>query len=101
MNWHGKALGDKAEAAIKAIEAGMVEKNGPYKASRPIVVDDAQHYAPETILLSEPPSYKMGEKVCLHNVEKSLMQSGFLILKQRKHKNLICAICCRKMHRVN
>ena len=63
MNWHGKALGDKAEAGIKAIEAVMSDTQGPYKVMRPEVVDDAKHYAPERITLSEPPSYKLGEKV--------------------------------------
>lgn len=68
MNWHGKALGDKAEAAIKAIESVMSDTNGPYKVSRPEVVDDAQHYAPETIRLSEPPNYKAGQKVAEFNI---------------------------------
>ena len=63
MNWHGKALGDKAKSAIEAIESAMQDKNGPYKVARPQVTDDAEHFAPETVTLSEPPSYKMGEKV--------------------------------------
>ncbi len=63
MNWHGKALGDKAEEAIKAIQSVMSDTEGPYKVMRPEVVDDAKHLAPEKIALSEPPSYKLGEKV--------------------------------------
>ena len=68
MNWHGKALGDKAQAAIAQIEGVMSDKNGPYKVTRPPVVDDAQHFAPETVVLSEPPSYKLGDKVCRFKV---------------------------------
>ena len=64
MNWHGKALGDKAKVTIEAIESVMHDKNGPYKATRPQVTDDAQHFVPETVSLSEPPNYKTGEKVC-------------------------------------
>lgn len=63
MNWHGKPIGDKSEVAIKAIEAQMSDTNGPYKLVRPEVVEDAKHFAPETIKLSAPPSYKLGEKV--------------------------------------
>ena len=66
MNWHGKALGDKAKEAIETIEKAMYDKNGPYKVARPQVTDDAQHFVPETISLSEPPSYKIGDKVGRH-----------------------------------
>lgn len=61
-NWHGKPLGDKAEAAIKAIEAKMSNtrpKNVPLKSPANILPDAAV----DTIRLSQPPSYKLGEKV--------------------------------------
>ncbi|XP_037281371.2 transketolase isoform X2 [Rhipicephalus microplus] len=62
-NWHGKPLGDKAPAAIEALEKRMVSK-GPWKlaAQRP-EKEDAPPVDISNIRLSEPPNYKMGEKV--------------------------------------
>lgn len=62
-NWHGKPLGDKAPAAIEALEKQMVSK-GPWKLSpqRP-EKEDAPPVDISNIRLSEPPNYKIGEKV--------------------------------------
>nr|XP_037281373.1 transketolase-like isoform X2 [Rhipicephalus microplus] len=62
-NWHGKPLGDKAPAAIEALEKQMVSK-GPWKLApqRP-EKEDAPPVNISNIRLSEPPNYKMGEKV--------------------------------------
>uniref|UniRef100_A0A131Y234 Transketolase n=1 Tax=Ixodes ricinus TaxID=34613 RepID=A0A131Y234_IXORI len=61
-NWHGKPLGDKAEAAIAALEKQMQHK-GPWTL-RPLEPKaDAPKVSLENIRLSEPPNYKLGEKV--------------------------------------
>lgn len=59
MNWHGKALGAKADDAIAAIEAVMVNKNvSGEKLNSQVVIDDVKSVDPSAILLSEPPNYK-------------------------------------------
>lgn len=64
MNWHGKALGDKAKAAIEAITAQMVNKNiTGEKVNTQTVVDDAATLDKSPIKLSEPPTYAEGSKV--------------------------------------
>lgn len=61
-NWHGKPLGDKAEAAIAALEKQMQHK-GPWTL-RPLEPKaDAPQVSLDNIRLSEPPNYKLGEKV--------------------------------------
>uniref|UniRef100_A0A131YXB7 transketolase n=1 Tax=Rhipicephalus appendiculatus TaxID=34631 RepID=A0A131YXB7_RHIAP len=62
-NWHGKPLGDKAPAAIEALEKQMVSK-GPWKLApqRP-EKEDAPPVNISNIRLSEPPNYKIGDKV--------------------------------------
>lgn len=62
-NWHGKPLGDKAPAAIEALEKQMVSK-GPWKLApqRP-EKEDAPPVNLSNIRLSEPPNYKLGEKI--------------------------------------
>jgi len=64
LNWHGKALGAKADDAIAAIEAVMVNKNiTGEKLNTQVVVDDVKPVDPSAIALSEKPSYEAGVKV--------------------------------------
>jgi len=103
MNWHGKALGDKAKSAIEAIESAMQDKNGPYKVARPEVTDDAKHFAPETVTLSEPPSYKIGEKVATRNAYGTALaklgnNSKRVIALDGDTKNSTFAITFQKSH---
>ena len=64
MNWHGKAIGDKASAAIEAIEAVMVDKNiSGEKKNTQTVVEDAAAVDLSPIYLSEAPNYADGVKV--------------------------------------
>ncbi|XP_022102471.1 transketolase-like protein 2 isoform X2 [Acanthaster planci] len=62
LNWHGKALGDKAAAALEAISARIVNK-GPHglKPSAPSGELPARNIT--NIQLSSPPDYPLGEKV--------------------------------------
>ena len=65
-NWHGKPLGGKADAALAAIRS-LISDPGPYKVTRPEVIEDAKYITPEVIKLSEPPNYKLGDKVSYFN----------------------------------
>lgn len=64
MNWHGKALGAKADEAIAAIEAVMVNKDiTGEKLNTQVVVDDVKPVKADAIVLSEKPSYDAAAKV--------------------------------------
>lgn len=65
-NWHGKPLGDKAEGAIKSIRA-LIHNNGGHKlcVKMPTISVQDLHIHPESIKLSSPPNYKIGDKVRL------------------------------------
>ena len=62
-NYHGKALGDKGKAAVEKLKEGL--SNVRHNLGPQPVVDDAPdvNLSPGTIKLSEPPSYKIGQKV--------------------------------------
>ncbi|XP_003745031.1 transketolase [Galendromus occidentalis] len=61
-NWHGKPLGDKAAAAIQAIEGKMSNKR-PSKVPMKAPSISAPATVPSAISLSKPPAYSQGEKV--------------------------------------
>lgn len=64
LNWHGKALGAKADAAIAAIEAQMANKDiTGEKLNTQVVIDDVKPVDPSAIPLSEKPSYAADAKV--------------------------------------
>lgn len=57
-NWHGKPLGDKGDAIIKAFKAKLQNlKVEPKSASGSLPEVDL------SVHLSEPPSYQLGDKV--------------------------------------
>ncbi|NP_001229589.1 transketolase [Strongylocentrotus purpuratus] len=60
-NWHGKALGAKAEGALNAIKA-LISNPGPHGIVPPASTPLAEHDLSK-VCLSEPPSYKTGDKV--------------------------------------
>ena len=62
-NYHGKALGDEGKAAVEKLKEGL--SNVRHNLGPQPVVDDAPdvNLSPGTIKLSEPPSYKIGQKV--------------------------------------
>ena len=59
-NWHGKAIGAKAEEAINVINSLISDSDVPVPQE---IVNDAPEVSISGIHLSEPPSYKLGEKV--------------------------------------
>ena len=71
MNWHGKAIGAKADEAIPAIEARMSNKDvSGVNVNKRVVVDDVKEVDPSAISLSDPPSYAEGVKVCRNSSYK-------------------------------
>ncbi len=66
-NWHGKALGDQAATAVSACEGRIVNK-GPHGVVPKPIADDAPKFDIPTLKLSDPPNYKLGEKVATRKV---------------------------------
>ena len=62
LNWHGKPLGAKSDAAIAAVSA-LIKNPGPHGIKPKSFVDDAPKVDLSTVKLCEPPNYKLGEKV--------------------------------------
>ena len=70
-NYHGKALGEQGKAAVEKLKEGLV--NDKHNLGPQPVVDDAPpvDLSPGTIKLSEPPSYKVGDKVITPFISKA------------------------------
>lgn len=61
-NWHGKPLGKKAGLALENVKK-MITNPGPH-GLRPLdIIDDAPHFDLPQVKLSEPPNYKLGDKI--------------------------------------
>lgn len=61
-NWHGKALGANADAAIKACTEKMAN-TGPHGVTPQKPEKEVAAVNIRNIKLSEPPSYKLGQSV--------------------------------------
>merc|ERR1719397_2270584 len=62
MNWHGKALGAKSDAVIQHVEALMKNPEVKPTSIQPAVMD-APAVDISSVSMSEPPSYKQGDKL--------------------------------------
>lgn len=62
LDWHGKALGDKADAAINAL-VNQIKNNGPHKLKPHTPSTNLPAVNGQKVALSKPPSYNIGEKV--------------------------------------
>lgn len=62
-NFHGKALGDKGKAAVELLKKSM-SNSGPHDL-RPQPVTDTVPAVELDAKLSEPPNYKIGQKVAV------------------------------------
>lgn len=61
-NWHGKPLGDKAAEIVKALQNGLHSANRmPIELAKPTAT--VPNVNLNNVRLSEPPNYKLGEKV--------------------------------------
>lgn len=81
-NWHGKPMGDKADAIVAHLQS-LIKNNEFGSLKAPAPADDCPKVS-MSAKLSEPPSYKAGEKVPLHvsylaNVAHSYISSWSLI----------------------
>lgn len=76
LNWHGKALGDKAAEALAAISDKIVTK-GPHGVKAELPADDAPVVDLTNMKLSEPPAYTKGECVATRKAYgKALVKIG-------------------------
>lgn len=66
LDWHGKPLGAKEEEALKAVNA-LIQNYGPHGIKPQPMTDDAPKVDITQVKLSEPPNYKLGEKVSFVN----------------------------------
>lgn len=69
-NWHGKALGDKADKIIEEINA-RIQSQGAHGLGPQPVVDDAPSVC-FNAKLNEPPNYTLGQKVNIHRKKASM-----------------------------
>ena len=83
-NWHGKALGAKGDACIAHLQSLIA--NGAPKLSPAAPVDDAPSISIANIRLSDPPAYKMGDKVATR------MAYGTALVKIGKNNNRVVAL---------
>lgn len=60
-NWHGKALGDKADEVIKAIKQRLHSQQVTLKPKPPTTTVNPVDLS--KVYLSEPPNYNLGDKV--------------------------------------
>ncbi len=63
LNWHGKALGDDAEAVIRSIQEHMEAGADQAVVNIQPPVDDAPVVNIKDVRLSSPPAYKKGDMI--------------------------------------
>merc|ERR1719184_280934 len=116
MNWHGKALGDKAANVVKHVESLI--KNPSVKPSNiPAPIMDSPTVDITGMSLSEPPAYKLGDKLATRQaygnalaklaknnsrvvaLDGDMKNSTFSqeILKVDKNRFIECFICEQNM----
>ena len=116
MNWHGKALGDKAASVVKHVESLM--KNPAVKPTNiPAPVMDAPNVDITGVALSDPPAYNLGDKLATRQaygsalaklaknnphvvaLDGDMKNSTFSqeILKVDKNRYIECFICEQNM----
>ena len=83
-NWHGKALGAKGDACIEHLQR-LVE-NSSRMVPNKVVQDDAPAVNISNLRLSEPPAYKMGEKIATR------LAYGTALVKLGKNNRCVVAL---------
>ena len=116
MNWHGKALGDKAVSVVKHVES-LIKNPAvkPSNISAPIL--DSPNVDITGVSLSDPPAYKLGDKLATRQaygnalaklarnnsrvvaLDGDMKNSTFSqeILKVDKNRYIECFICEQNM----
>ncbi len=90
-NWHGKPLGDKAEAAIAALEAEIHgNKRSPSTLRPSAPVADAVKIPTDysKVKLATPPGYTIGEKVATR------LAYGTALVKLGQNCDRVVALDC-------
>lgn len=85
-NWHGKALGDKANGAINGLLKTMTNQSQTTLSPQKPEKRDAPDVDISNIALSEPPNYKLGEKVATR------LAYGTALVKLGKNNDRIVAM---------
>merc|ERR1719312_955465 len=62
MNWHGKALGDKAASVVKHVES-LIKNPAVTPSNIPAPILDSPNVDITGVALSDPPAYKLGDKL--------------------------------------
>jgi len=84
MNWHGKALGAKTDEVVAHLKT--LTKKETFEATPKAAVVDAPEANISNIKLSEPPSYKKGDKLATRQAY------GTALVKVGKNNSRVCGL---------
>jgi len=84
MNWHGKALGAKSDEVVAHLKT--LAKKETFQATPKAAVVDAPVANISNIKLSEPPSYKKGDKLATRQAY------GTALVKVGKNNDRVCGL---------
>merc|ERR1711936_511374 len=84
MNWHGKALGAKSDEVVSHLKS--LTKKETFEATPKAAVVDAPEANISNIKLSEPPSYKKGDKLATRQAY------GTALVKVGKNNSRVCGL---------
>jgi len=84
MNWHGKALGAKSAEVLEHLKAKLISPTFEAEVKAPIV--DAPEVDITNIKLSEPPTYKKGDKLATRQAY------GTALVKIGKNNDRVCGL---------
>merc|ERR1712038_1237405 len=84
MNWHGKALGAKSDEVVAHLKT--LTKKETFEATPKAAVVDAPVANISNIKLSEPPSYKKGDKLATRQAY------GTALVKVGKNNDRVCGL---------
>jgi len=62
MNWHGKALGDKAAGVVQHVES-LIKNPGVKPSNIPAPIMDSPNVDIKGVTLADPPAYNVGDKL--------------------------------------
>jgi len=116
MNWHGKALGDKAAGVVQHVES-LIKNPGVKPSNIPAPIMDSPNVDITGVTLADPPAYNVGDKLATRQaygkalaklaknntrvvaLDGDMKNSTFSqeILKVDKNRFIECFICEQNM----
>jgi len=116
MNWHGKALGDKAASVVQHVES-LIKNPGVKPSNIPAPIMDSPNVDITGVTLADPPAYNVGDKLATRQaygkalaklaknntrvvaLDGDMKNSTFSqeILKVDKNRFIECFICEQNM----